>query len=154
MGTRIGISSVTSASLTLFLTLLLVACGSRPAVESNPTPTPGPGTIPAATYTATFTAADNIQVGPSLMTGSVVLTFVESGDFTVRAPEALIVGRYTVTGDQVIFDEGDGSFPCADEPIYVYGWKSEDDKPTFSVVEDACHPRTLAMTLKPYVKEE
>lgn len=154
MESRIRNSRIISASLTIFLTLLLVACGSGLAVGSESTPTSTPRTIPAGTYTATFTAADNIQVGSSLMTGTSSITFIESGDFTVRAPEVLIKGRYTVTGDQVMFDEGNGAFPCVDEPAYVYAWKLEDDKLTFSTVEDACHPRTLAMTLQPYVKQE
>lgn len=136
------------------LALLLVACGSNLAVESSPTPTSTPATIPAGMYTATFTAADNIQVGDSLMTGDSSITFAESGDFTVRAPRVVINGRYTVTGDQVTFEENNPTFPCADKPMYVYGWTVEGDQLTFSTIEDSCELRVLAMTLHPYVKEE
>ena len=143
MKTRIGISYTISASATLLLTLLLAACGSSP-----------PAAIPPGTYTATFTASDNIQVGDSLMTGSSSITFTESGEFTVIAPLATITGQYTVTGDQITFDEGTGTFPCEDVPVSVYGWELDGDRLTFSTVDDSCYPRTLAMTIKPYVKEE
>jgi hypothetical protein len=82
------------------------------------------------------------------------MTFAESGDFTVRAPRVVISGRYTVTGDQVTFEENNPSFPCASEPRYVYSWEAKGDQLTFSAIEDPCHLRTLAMTLHPYVRQE
>lgn len=143
MRTQIVISGITKTGSFLLLTLLLAACASSPSAA-----------IPPGTYTATFTAADNIQVGDSLMTGSSSITFTEAGSFTVRAPQATITGRYTVDGNQVTFDDGTGTFPCEDVPIYEYAWDLDGNMLTFSTIEDSCHPRALAMTAKPYVKEE
>ncbi|HSM70372.1 MAG TPA: hypothetical protein VK851_02420 [Anaerolineales bacterium] len=145
MKTQIAISSQKLCiNLTLILMLLLVGC------QGNQTA----ATIPPGTYSATFTAADDIQVGDSLMIGTSSITFTESGDFTIRAPRATITGRYTVDEDQITFDEGTGTFPCIDMPSYVYKWNLQENTLTFSVVDDSCFPRTLAMTAKPYVMEE
>lgn len=146
MLTRIRISRGV-ASLIFSLILLLAACNSEPAVESS-----GASTIPPGTYTTTFTADDNILDGR--MTGSASMTFEESGAFTVNLPGAVIKGQYTITGDQVTFNESDPTFPCANYPMYVYTWKVEGAQLTFGVVDDPCQPRVSAMTLKPYVKEE
>ena len=143
MKSRIGISSKIITISFFLLALLLAACGSSPSAA-----------IPPGTYTATFTASDNIQVGDSLMTGTSSITFTESGEFTVIAPEATITGRYTVDGDRVKFDEGTGTFPCEDVPVSEYAWELNGNSLTFSTVEDSCYPRTLAMTIKPYMKEE
>ena len=141
MRTRIGIPSITRTGVIILFALLITACGSSE-------------TIPPGSYTATFTAADNIQVGGSLMTGVSSITFTEAGDFTVHAPQATIVGRYSVDGDQITFDDGTGTFPCEDVPVYVYRWKLDDNMLSFSTVEDSCYLRTLAMTAKTYVLDE
>lgn len=141
---QIGISGTVRTVSFILLTLLLASCGNSSQAG-----------IPPGTYTATFTASDNIQVGDSLMTGSSSIIFTETGDFTIVAPQATITGRYTVNGDQITFDEGTtGTFPCIEEPTYVYSWNLQNDELTFINVEDSCDPRILAMTAKPYVMEK
>lgn len=148
MDARNRITHRIGLALAIALALLLAAC------RAEPTAAPAQETIPAGTYTATFTAADNLRVGGSLMTGEHSLIFTTDGDFTVIAPKVVIRGKYTVTGDQVKFEEINPSFPCEREPVYVYRWQLEGDQLTFSTVEDPCRLRELAVTMHPYVREE
>lgn len=154
MSTRIEFSNLARSGLPFFLALLLIACVGDLPEQSTSTPEPAQGTIPAGTYSATFTAADNIRVGSELMTGTSSITFTDLGDFTISAPRVVLRGQYTVTEDQVKFDEINPSFPCENESVYVYRFKLEGDQLSFTTVEDACPLRVLAMTLHPYVKTD
>ena len=149
MNTQIKIVKRMRLPLALIIAVLLAACRAGTDARSDPQET-----IPAGTYSATFTAADNIRVGNAFVTGESSIAFTADGDFTIVAPEVVIRGEYTVTGDQVKFEESNPSFPCESQPVYVYRWKLEGDELSFSTVDDPCSLREMAMTIHPYVREE
>jgi hypothetical protein len=99
------------------------ACAAppTPTLPAIPTPT-GPGGFPTGTY----------KPDKKLYTDSITFTPFGTYVFVIGSPD---VGSYKVSGDQIVFNAGDGI--CKDHPG-TYQWELHGNTLTFKPVDDTC----------------
>ena len=105
-----------------------------------------------ATTTSTAQLTTGIYANPSSRYG-VELTFLDDGTYDTSSPNALIPiqGTYVVAEDQIVFTETkDGH--CVDIPG-TYTWAFDGKAITFTVVEDQCSLRRIALQSGPWAKQ-
>ncbi|HEX6269438.1 MAG TPA: hypothetical protein VFZ43_04335 [Anaerolineales bacterium] len=128
-------------TISFFLTLIMVTvmivvsgCGS------------GVGATPAARFTT------GIYTNPSSQYGA-EMELLEDGTYVSSSPNTLIPvrGTYLVTDDEVVFSEtADGH--CIEIPG-TYKWAFDGKAITFTVVEDQCALRRIALQSGPWARQ-
>jgi hypothetical protein len=120
----------------ILITASLAVSGCASSLSATPTPQLTTG----------------IYANPSSRYG-VELKLLEDGVYTTSSPDALIPirGTYAAMEDQVVFTETkDGH--CIDIPG-TYKWAFDGEALTFTVVEDQCSLRRIALQSGPWITQ-
>jgi hypothetical protein len=131
-------SRFTNSFFLAFLLITVNAAVSGCGSNASATPTPQ---LAAGTY-----------ANPSSRYGMEV-KLLEDGTYTASSPNALIPiqGTYVATEDQIVFTETkDGH--CIDIPG-TYKWAFDGETLTFTVVEDQCSLRRIALQSGPWITQ-
>ncbi len=131
--------SKTYAKLVAAIVIVLVVAGCA----SEPSLTPG-------TYTSTITREDSTSYG---FIGEWELTLTEENVYSVsKDGEVDEKGNYTLTQDQIVFDQTEAMFACGGDGTYQ--WASDGKTLTLTTVEDQCEGRPFTFTIHPWTLQD
>jgi hypothetical protein len=129
--------TLTGLVAAIVILLVLAGCASEPSL------TPG-------TYTSTITREDSTSYG---FIGEWELTLTEENGYTVsKDGQVDEKGNYTLTQDQIVFDQTEAMFACGGDGTYQ--WASDGKTLTLTTVEDQCEGRPFTFTTHAWSQQD